>query len=131
MKIVYPAILTPFEEKEGYTIVVPDLKGCVSEGDTLEEAIAMGTDAACGYIISEIEEGNELPKPSKQNKFKLKKDELISLVICDTDVYDEKYSKKNVRKNVSIPAYLNTFGELHNLNFSKILKDALMKIACL
>ena len=131
MKMIYPAILTPCKKKEGYTIAVPDLKGCVSEGDTLEEAIAMGTDAACGYIISEIEDGNELPKPSKQNKFKLKKDELISLVICDTDVYDEKYSKKIVRKNVSIPAYLNTFGELHNLNFSKILKDALMKIACL
>ena len=85
MKIVYPAILTPFEEKEGYIIVVPDLKGCVSEGDTLEEAIAMGTDAACGYVISEIEDGNELPKPSKQSKFKLKKDELISFVIYDTD----------------------------------------------
>lgn len=91
----------------------------------------MGTDAACGYIISEIEDGNELPKPSKQSKFKLKKDELLSLVICDTDTYEEKYSKKIVRKNVSIPAYLNTFGELHNLNFSKILKDALMKMACL
>lgn len=130
MKMIYPAVLTPCKEKEGYTIVVPDLKGCVSEGDTLEEAIAMGTDAACGYIISEIEEGNDLPKPTNQNKIKLKKDELISLVICDTDAYDEKYSKKIVRKNVSIPAYLNTYGELHNLNFSKILKDALMKIAC-
>ena len=45
------------------------------------------------------------------------------------DAYDEKYSKKIVRKNVSIPAYLNTYGEIHQLNFSKILKDALMKIA--
>ena len=131
MKIIYPAILTPCKIKEGYTIEVPDLKGCVSEGDSLEDAIAMGTDAACGYIISELEDGAELPKPSKQSKFKVKKDQLISLVICDTDAYDEKYSKKIVRKNVSIPAYLNTFGELHNLNFSKILKDALMKIACL
>ncbi len=131
MKIIYPAILTPCEKKEGYTIVIPDLKGCVSEGDTLEEAIAMGTDAACGYIISEIEDGNDLPKPTKQNKLKLKKNELTSLVICDTDAYDEKYSKKIVRKNVSIPAYLNTYGEIHNLNFSKILKDALMRIAVL
>ena len=84
MKMIYPAVLTPCKEKEGYTIVVPDLKGCVSEGDTLEEAIAMGTVAACGYIISEIEDGNDLPKPTRQNKIKLKKDQLISLVICDT-----------------------------------------------
>lgn len=52
------------------------------------------------------------------------------MVVCDTDLYDERYSKKVIRKNVSIPAYLNTYGELHNINFSKVLKDALMKIAC-
>ena len=131
MRIVYPAILTPCEKKQGYTIIIPDLKGCVSEGDSLEDAIAMGTDAACGYIVSEIEDGNELPKPTKQTSLKLKKNQLTSLVICDTDKYEEKYSKKIVRKNVSIPAYLNTYGELHNLNFSKILKDAIMKMACL
>ena len=125
MKIIYPAVSTPCEKKEGYTITIPDLKGCVSEGDTLEEAIAMGTDAACGYIISE-----SLPKPTNQSKIKLKKNQLTSLVVCDTDLYDERYSKKVIRKNVSIPAYLNTYGELHNINFSKILKDALMKIAC-
>lgn len=84
MKMIYPAVLTPCKEKEGYTIEVPDLKGCASEGDTLEEAIAMGTDAACGYIISEIEDGNDLPKPTNQSKIKLKKNQLISLVICDT-----------------------------------------------
>ena len=131
MKIIYPAILTPCVSKEGFTIEIPDLKGCVSEGDDLEEAIQMGTDAACGYIISEIEDGNELPKPSNQAKIKLKKNQLTSLVVCDTEAYEEKYSSKIIRKNVSIPAYLNTFGEIHNINFSKVLKDALMKMACM
>ncbi len=131
MKIIYPAILTPCENKKGYTIEIPDLKGCVSEGDTLEEAINMGVDAASGYIISEIEEGKTLPKPTEQRNLKLKKNQLTSLVICDTDVYDEKYSSKVVRKNVSIPAYLNTYGELHNINFSKLLRDSILKIACL
>lgn len=69
MKIVYPAILTPFEEKEGYTIVVPDLKGCVSEGDTLEEAIAMGTDAAC--VISFLNLKMEMSCQSQVSKVNL------------------------------------------------------------
>ena len=131
MRIIYPAILSKWDDGDGYTIRIPDLKGCVSEGDTLEDAIAMGTDAACGYIITELKDGNKIPKPSKQSSLKIKKDELTSLIICDTDKYDEKYSNKVVRKNISIPAYLNTYGELHNINFSKILKDALMKVACL
>ena len=52
MKLVYPAIFTPCIEKEGYTVVVPDLPGCVSEGATLAEAIEMGSDAASGFLAN-------------------------------------------------------------------------------
>ena len=50
MKLLYPAIFYPCEEKKGYTVVVPDLPGCVSEGDSLADAILMGTDATCGWL---------------------------------------------------------------------------------
>lgn len=42
-KIYYPAIFHP--EKTGYSVSVPDIDGCFSEGDTLEEAIEMITGA--------------------------------------------------------------------------------------
>lgn len=32
MKLVYPAVFRPCEEKEGYTVVIPDLPGCITEG---------------------------------------------------------------------------------------------------
>lgn len=83
MRIIYLAILSKWDDGDGYTIRIPDFKGCVSEGETLEETIAMGTDAACGYIITELKEGNKIPKPSKQSNLKIKKDELTSLIICD------------------------------------------------
>lgn len=51
MKMIYTAILIPFEEKEGYTIVVPDLNGCVSEGDTLEEAIVICNPEQSGFLF--------------------------------------------------------------------------------
>ena len=35
MKLVYPAVFTPCIEKEGYTVEVPDLPGCVTEGKDL------------------------------------------------------------------------------------------------
>ena len=44
MKLVYEAIFTPFEKGDGFTVEVPDLPGCVTEGDTLAEAIEMGQD---------------------------------------------------------------------------------------
>ena len=61
MKLIYPAIFTPFDDSDGFTVEVPDLPGCVTEGDSLVEAIEMGTDAASGWILDEIEEGNSFP----------------------------------------------------------------------
>lgn len=55
MKLVYPAILTPCIEKEGYTI-------------------EMGKDAACGWIIDELGNGNNVP----QQLFPFKEPELIN-----------------------------------------------------
>ncbi len=43
-------ILTPDLEAGGYTVTVPSLPGCISEGDTYEEAIANIQDAIRGYI---------------------------------------------------------------------------------
>ena len=60
MKLIYPAIFTPCTSHNGYTVEVPDLPGCVSEGKTLEEAIAMGTDAASGWVLDELEDGNRV-----------------------------------------------------------------------
>ena len=42
MKLLYPAIFYPCEAKENCTFVVPDLPGCVSEGDSLADPILMG-----------------------------------------------------------------------------------------
>ena len=41
------------------------------------------------------------------------------------DAYAEKFGNKAVRKNLTIPAWLNTFAEQNHVNFSKILTDAL------
>lgn len=47
----YTAIFEPADEG-GYVVYVPALPGCVTEGDTLEEAMAMIKDAITGYIKS-------------------------------------------------------------------------------
>lgn len=64
MKLVYAARFYPCEEQEGYTVVVPDLPGCVSQGSNLAEAIEMAIDAASGWVLDELEQGNSMPKAS-------------------------------------------------------------------
>lgn len=131
MKLVYPAVFTPCIEKEGYTVEVPDIPGCVTEGKDLVDAIEMGVDAASGWVLGELEEGNNIPAPSlRKENIKLEDPEsFVSMLVLDMDAYAEKYGDKTVRKNITIPAWLNTYGEKNNINFSRVLQDALLKRA--
>ncbi|MBX3084051.1 MAG: type II toxin-antitoxin system HicB family antitoxin [Anaerolineae bacterium] len=54
-------ILIP-DETGGYTVEVPSLPGCISEGDTLEDALVNIKDAINLYIESLIEDGEEVPE---------------------------------------------------------------------
>lgn len=129
MKLVYPAVFTPCIEKEGFTVIVPDLPGCVSEGNSLSDAIEMATDAASGWILGELEDGNSIPVASDFNVITHDSESFISLLLLDIDAYAEKYGDKTVRKNITIPAWLNAYGEKNHINFSKALQNALFSMS--
>ncbi|MCD8326418.1 MAG: type II toxin-antitoxin system HicB family antitoxin [Lachnospiraceae bacterium] len=129
MKLVYPAIFTPCETLSGYTVEVPDLPGCVTEGRDLADAIEMGMDAASGWILDEMEDGNSYPSPSSLKDISCPPESFLSLLVLDMDAYSERYGTKAIRKNITIPAWLNTYGEKNHINFSKVLQDALIASA--
>ena len=54
-----------FEEQEvgGYTVTVPVLPGCISEGDTFEEAKSNISEAITVYLESLLMDGEEIPDP--------------------------------------------------------------------
>jgi antitoxin HicB len=55
-------VLIP-EEKGGYSVTVPALPGCASQGETREEALAMIREAIEGYLESLEAHGDSLPGP--------------------------------------------------------------------
>jgi predicted RNase H-like HicB family nuclease len=57
----YSIILHPDAEAGGYTVTVPALPGCVMQGETIEEAIAMARDAIRLYVESLIADGEPVP----------------------------------------------------------------------
>ena len=129
MKLTYPACFYPCEDKEnGYTVEVPDLPGCVSEGNTLADALLMAVDAASGWVLDELEDGNPVPKASTPESIVPDQGGFVTMLVLDMDAYAEKYGNKAVRKNLTIPAWLNTFAEKNNINFSQVLQDSLMSL---
>lgn len=127
MKLVYPAIFTPFDEGNGFTVEVPDLPGCATEGDNLVEAIEMGTDAASGWILGEIEDGNSFPAASMA--LEAPAGSFVNLLVLDMDSYAEQYGSKAVRRNITVPAWLDTYAQKNHLSLSKVVQDSLLEIA--
>ena len=86
-KLLYPACFYPCEEKRGpYTVIVPDLPGCISEGGSLEDALAMAADAAAGWIMDEMEEGKPVPAPGESKDIHIEStDGFVRLVEVDID----------------------------------------------
>ncbi len=128
MKLVYPACFYQDEETKRYAVEVPDLPGCVTGGQTLADAILMAQDAASGWVLGELEEGKPAPDASDIGAVKPDDGGFVSLLTLDMDAYAEKYGNKVVRKNLTIPAWLNTFAEKQSINFSRVLTDALTDI---
>ena len=129
MKLVYPACFYK-EDDGGYSVVVPDLKGCITQGDSLAEAIQMAEDAALGWLLTSVENNEDLPNASDikdvvleyENGFK-------SLLLLDLGLYSQKYgNRKSIKKTLTLPIWLNEAAEKCNINFSKVLQDALFNI---
>lgn len=130
MKLVYPAIFTPYEDGSGgYLVEFPDLKGCVTGGDDLADAFFMAEDAASGWVLTELEDGKQVPEASELKKVKAEEGQFINLIALDMDAYAAKYGSNAVKKTLTIPAWLNTFVEKNGISCSRVLQDALTKMA--
>ena len=97
----------------------------MTEGRNLVEAIEMGADAASGWILDEMEDGNNYPAPSDFTAVPCPAGSFVNLLVLDMDAYTEKYGSKTIRKNITIPAWLNTYGEKRILIFPRSFKTRL------
>lgn len=122
MKKYYPVIFT--KETEGFSTVAVDLDGCFSEGDTFEQAYE-NTQSAIGLYLSDSEEYPEASNPVLVNK-NLTNNEFICVVEFDNIEYKKKNSLKSIKKTLTIPEWLNQEAEKQHINFSSVLKEALI-----
>ena len=76
MKLAYTMELTPDAEEGGFVVSFPELPGCLTVGETLEEACRNAEDAKREWIIAAMDEGIKVPEPdasaSYSGQFKLR-----------------------------------------------------------
>lgn len=130
MKAVYPTIFT--ETENAILVEVPDLE-ILTEGKDMQDAIEMARDAIGLTGISMQDHGEPIPEPTDFKSIDVSKgtfandgESQLSLVDIDFDVYRRKIDVKTVRRNVTLPNWLNREAEEAHINVSKVLQEALM-----
>lgn len=131
MKKIYPVIFT--QTKTDVLVEVPDLE-ILTQGTDIENAFEMARDAVSVTIVSMEDNGEEIPKESEIENIKTEKGtffgegkSFVSLVDVDITQYRKKIDTKPVRRNVSIPSWLNYAVNEAHINVSKVLREALIE----
>lgn len=132
MRIAYPVIFTQTgDKKDTYLVYIPDMDGS-TEGYGLPDAIHMARDYI-GCMLYDKEE-KDYPKPtsisdvdSTKGIFSDSGESMVSVVDIDIEEYAKKMDNTPVRRNVSLPRWLNQEVGRRKINVSRVLQDALME----
>ncbi len=127
MKYIYTAVFTPNEDNTKFFARIPDLPGCITTGDSLEDAINQITDAASGWLVVAEDEGLDIPKATRQAVVNRLENDFLSLIQVDTISYRAATDTKAVRKNVSLPRWMANLADKRGVNCSQLLQESLMK----
>lgn len=125
MKHIYTATFIPNEGGTKFYCRVPDLPGCITIGDNIDDAIEMITDAASGWLVVAEDEGDEIPAATPQQNLDIPENATCSIIHIDTFAYRAATDTRAVRKNISLPAWMATLAEKRGVNCSQVLQDRL------
>lgn len=129
MVCIYPAIFTPSEvEGRGvvYTVEIPDIPGCITEGETISNAVIMAREALAGCILALKQSKEDVPTPSDYKDIQTSSnEEFVTLIDVDLDEYLRKKETKSIIKTVSLPQWLAIMAEEAGISYSQSLQNAL------
>lgn len=122
-RFVYPAIFT--YEEDGITVTFPDLPGCITSGESEDDAIRNAKEALEGFIYFTEEDNEELPKRTESRNIRLEENQTVLLVdVWMVPVRDEM-KNRSIKKTLTVPKWLNDVAEENHVNFSQLLQSAL------
>jgi len=110
----------------GYSVRFPQLDGCFTQGDSLEEAMDNAKEAMSLHLFG-MEEDHE-PIPETDLLPVVEPGEQIVLIQAWMTPFREQMRNQSVKKTLTIPAWLNAAAEEANINFSQVLQNALKDV---
>lgn len=123
--------IEPGTERTAFGVIVPDLPGCFSAGDTLDEAFAMAAEAIDGHVEILLEDGVKLPPPADPAVHMANPD-YAGMAWGYVDVPVERYLGPAQKINITVPVYtlrrIDEYARRHGLSRSGFLVEAASRV---
>ena len=126
-RYVYPAMIgrEPGDERVG--VIFPDLPGCVTSGETAEEALEAAKRALSLHLWGMEDDGDEVPAPSLVETLRAEAPwQAVALVEAWMPPVRDRMANKAVNKTLTLPRWLDEAGKRAGLNFSQVLQEGVM-----
>ena len=90
--VVYYAIFEP--DDGGFSISFPDLKGALTCGDTMDEALFMAKDVLAGWLVESEDVGEFIPVPSDSKNIEVPEDALLIPIEVDVELARKNFNHR-------------------------------------
>ncbi|MHB1628958.1 MAG: type II toxin-antitoxin system HicB family antitoxin [Bacilli bacterium] len=124
-RYIYPALFEP-GDVDGYAVTFPDLPGCITEGDSLEEALRMAKEALELHLWGMEDDRDPIPQPTAPECIQIPGDGgFVTVIETYMPLIRDEMANKVIKKTLTIPKWLNDAAESQQINFSHLLQHAL------
>lgn len=126
----YPAVFEQTKDGE-YGVFFPDIPGCISAGDTLEEAIAMSKEALSLHLSGMINDNDPCPAIDINNARKEAQGCILMMIEPNPAIIARRTKDHAVRINITLPQFLlesaDNYAKMANINRSRLIAEALQQ----
>lgn len=126
MKDFYSYIAIFSFDSDGISIEFPDLPGCFSCANSYEEAYVNAEEALSLHLYGMEQAGECFPEPRTVDDINLENNERTALIRVNMTLMRAKIENVSIKKTLTIPAYLNVWGEQNGINFSRVLQEGII-----
>lgn len=123
-KVTYFAVFEPASEG-AFGVSFPDLPGCISIGNSFEEAQRMADEALGLHLWGMEKDHEDIPEPTLPPFEDMPSDVIVVPVTVFPDLVKGEMDNRAVKTNITLPAWLKEMAEEKGINFSKLLQETL------
>ena len=127
----YPIVIEEGSDSTAYGVAVPDLPGCFSAGDTLDEALDAAKEAAAAWVDAALDDGTVIPAPSSLDAVRRLPAYVgwtLGILDLDPSLFDDSIERVNITLPKRVLRRLDDLAEMRHQSRGAFIADLTMRL---